>query len=156
MASPTFKARFMFMSGYDDEAAFDRFRRKIDLRPFAPKITAPYMVIAGENDQLSPLAHTEDLFRRITAPKRLIIFEGANHSVGDAPSVENGEEKNTLIADWLLERIAGKPMQSERVWVDSRGEAHAAAFDSASPNGRGRAPLRSSARVRGTKPKARS
>ena len=145
-ASPTFKARFMFMSGYDDEAAFDRFRKKIDLRPFAPKITAPYMVIAGENDQLSPLAHTEDLFRRITAPKRLIIFEGANHSVGDAPSVENGEEKNTLIADWLLERIAGKPMQSERVWVDSRGEAHAAAFDSPSPNGR----------LKGTKPKARS
>ena len=159
MASPTFKARFMFMSGFEDEAAFDRFRKGIDLRPFAPKIKAPYMVIAGENDQLSPLAHTEDLFRRIKAPKRLVIFEGANHSVGDAPSVENGEEKNTLIADWLLDRIAGKPMQSERVWIDSRGEAHATGFEnkSPSPHGRGRRPLRSSGRVRGTRtPKSKA
>jgi pimeloyl-ACP methyl ester carboxylesterase len=144
-ASPTFKARFMFMSGFTDEDKFDRFAKRIDLRPFAAKITAPYMVIAGENDQLSPLAYTEELFRRITAPKRLVIFEGANHSVGDAPSVENGEEKNTLIADWLLDRLAGKTMRSERVWVDSRGEAHAESFaasDSPSPSGRGRGPLR--------------
>jgi pimeloyl-ACP methyl ester carboxylesterase len=162
MASPTFKARFMFMSGFQDEKKFDRFRKGIDLRPFAPKITAPYLVIAGENDQLSPLAHTEDLFRRIKAPKRLVIFEGANHSVGDAPSVENGEEKNTLIADWLLDRIAGKKMRSERVWVDSRGEAHAAPFESGpvAPrprSGRGRDPLRSNGRVRvrgGERPKS--
>ena len=122
MASPTFKARFMFMSGYDDEAAFDRFCKKIDLRPFAPKIKAPYMVVAGENDQLSPIEHTEELFERITAPKRLVIYEGANHSVADAPSVDNGDEKNSLIADWLLDRIHGKPFQSERVWVTSSGQ----------------------------------
>src|SRR5262249_42806545 len=118
-ASPTFKARFMFMSGFQDEAKFDRFCQKIDLRPFAPKIKAPYMALAGETDQLSPLEHTEDLFRRIAAPKRLVIYEGANHSVADAPSVENGEDKNSLVADWLLDRINGKPFQSERVWIES-------------------------------------
>jgi fermentation-respiration switch protein FrsA (DUF1100 family) len=123
MASPTFKARFMFMSGFTDEAKFDRFCTKIDLRPFAAKIAAPYMIIAGENDQLSPLAHTEELFGLIKAPKRLVVYEGANHSVGDAPSAEHGEEKNTLLADWLLDRLAGKKMVSERVWVDSRGIA---------------------------------
>jgi fermentation-respiration switch protein FrsA (DUF1100 family) len=128
MASPTFKARFMFMSGYDDEAAFDRFCKKIDLRPIAPKIKCPYMVIAGENDQLSPIEHTERLFETITAPKRLVIYEGANHGVGDAPSVENGEEKNTLLADWLLDRIKGKKAKSERVWVDSSGRATAKPF----------------------------
>jgi pimeloyl-ACP methyl ester carboxylesterase len=122
MASPTFKARFMFMSGFEDEAKFDRFCKKIDLRPFAPKLVAPYMVLAGENDQLSPLEHTEALFRRIRAPKRLVIYEGANHSVADAPSVENGEDKNSLLADWLLDRIEGKPFRSERVWIDSSGK----------------------------------
>jgi len=123
MASPTFKARFMFMSGYDDEAAFDRFCKTIDLRPFAPKIKAPYMVVAGENDQLSPIEHTEALFEMMTAPRRLVIYEGANHSVADAPSVDNGDEKNSLIADWLLDRINGKPFPSERVWVTSSGQA---------------------------------
>jgi pimeloyl-ACP methyl ester carboxylesterase len=127
-ASPTFKTRFMFMSNYDDEEAFDRFCKRIDLRPFAPKIAAPYMVIAGEKDQLSPIEHTEALFELITAPKRLVIYEGANHGVGDAPSVANGEEKVTMLADWLLDRIAGKPMVSERVWIDSSGRATATPF----------------------------
>ncbi|MFN4282501.1 MAG: alpha/beta hydrolase [Alphaproteobacteria bacterium] len=122
-ASPTFKARFMFMSGYDDEAAFDKMRQKIDLRPVAPKIKAPYMVVAGENDQLSPIEHTEALFELISAPKRLVIYEGANHSVADAPSVDAGDEKNALIADWLLDRIDGKPFRSERVWVTASGQA---------------------------------
>lgn len=128
MASPTFKARFMFMSGYDDEAAFDRFCQKIDLRPVAPKLVCPYMVIAGENDQLSPIEHTEQLFETITAPKRLVIYEGANHGVGDAPSVAAGEEKNTMLADWLLDRVKGKKAKSERVWIDSSGRATATRF----------------------------
>jgi dipeptidyl aminopeptidase/acylaminoacyl peptidase len=129
MASPTFKARFMLMSGYDDEAAFDRFCERIDLRPFAPRIKAPYMVIAGENDQLSPIGHTEELFALISAPKRLVIYQGANHGVADAPSVTNGEEKVTMLADWLLDRIHGKPVVSERVWVDSSGRATTTQFE---------------------------
>jgi pimeloyl-ACP methyl ester carboxylesterase len=129
LASPTFKARFMFMSGYEDEAAFDAFCQKIDLRPFAPKIVCPYMAIAGENDQLSPIEHTENLFKLIKAPKRLVIYEGANHGVGDSPSTDNGEDKNVLLADWLVDRIAGKPFRSERVWVDLAGRAIATGFD---------------------------
>jgi dienelactone hydrolase len=129
VASPTFKARFMFMSNYRDEAAFDRFCQKIDLRPIARNIKAPYMVIAGENDQLSPIEHTEELFALIKAPKRLVIYEGANHGVGDAPSVTNGEDKVTMLADWLLDRINGKPMTSERVWIDSAGRATATPFE---------------------------
>jgi pimeloyl-ACP methyl ester carboxylesterase len=121
MASPTFKVRFMFMSGIDDEAAFDRFCKKIDLTHYMPKIKCPYMVIVGENEQLSPIDYTEKLYELIKAPKRLVIFEGANHSVAGAPSAENGEDRNTMLADWLLDRIAGKPMKSERSWVDSSG-----------------------------------
>jgi pimeloyl-ACP methyl ester carboxylesterase len=148
MASPTFKARFMFMSGYDDEAAFDRFCKKIDLRPVVPKIKCPYMVIAGENDQLSPIVYTEQLFDLITAPKRLVIYEGANHGVGDAPSADNGEDKNTLLADWLLDRIKGKKAKSERVWIDSSGHATSKPF--AKPAGA------KSARPKVSAPKARA
>jgi dienelactone hydrolase len=128
MASPTFKARFMFMSGFSDEAAFDEFCKGIDLRPVAPRIHCAYMVIAGENDQLSPISHTEELFALITAPRRLVIFEGANHSVGDASSVDNGEEKNAMLADWLIDRMNGKPFASERVWIDSAGRPQTTPF----------------------------
>ena len=123
-ASPTFKIRFMLMSGYEDEQAFDEFCKKIDLRPIAPLIKCPYMVVAGGADQLSPIEHTEHLFTLIKASRKLVIFEGANHGVGEAPSVANGEEKVTMIADWLLDRIKGKSFASERVFIDSTGRAH--------------------------------
>jgi len=116
-------------SGYDDEAAFDRFCERIDLRPSASRIKAPYMVIAGEKDQLSPIEHTEELFALITAPKRLVIYEGANHGVGEAPSAANGEDQVTMLADWLLDRVNGKPAVSERVWIDSAGRARAEPFE---------------------------
>lgn len=122
-ASPTFKARFMFMSGFTDEAAFDGFCQRIDLRPLAPKVVAPYMVIAGENDQLSPVHHTEHLLTLIPAPRRLVIFEGANHGVGDSPSVTFGEDKATLMADWLLDRVEGRDARSERVFFETSGRA---------------------------------
>ena len=120
-ASPTFKMRFMFMSGFDDEEKFDAFCHGIDLRPLAARITFPYMIVAGEKDQLSPIEHTEALLDRIPGPKRLVVFEGANHGVAAAPSVANGEEKVTMIADWLLDRVNGKPFASERWFVESSG-----------------------------------
>jgi pimeloyl-ACP methyl ester carboxylesterase len=86
------------------------------------------MAIAGENDQLSPIEHTEKLFELIQAPKKLVIFEGANHGVADAPSVDNGEDKNAMLADWLIDRLNGKPFVSERVWIDSAGRAQATPF----------------------------
>lgn len=122
-ASPTFKARFMFMSGFTDEEKFDEFCKAIDLRPLAPRIAAPYMVVAGENDQLSPVEHTEELLRLMNVPKRLVIYEGANHGVGDAPSVTLGEDKVTMLADWLRDRVDGKPVRSERVFIESTGRA---------------------------------
>lgn len=128
-ASPTFKARFMFMSGYTDEPAFDDFCTRIDLRPLAARIEAPYMVVAGENDQLSPLHHTEHLLALIKAPKRLVVYEGANHGVGDAPSVSLGEDKFTMIADWLLDRVNGRPARTERVFIEASGRARVEALE---------------------------
>ncbi len=85
-ASPTFKVRFMFMAGYEDEDAFDEFRQEFDLRKVAKDISAPYMIVAGEADQLSPIQHTYDLFELIEAPKRLVVYQDANHSMAAASS----------------------------------------------------------------------
>ena len=127
-ASPTFKVRFMFMAGYEDEDAFDEFCKEFDLRKVAADITAPYMIVAGDADQLSPIHHTLELFDLITAPKRLVLYENANHSVAQASSAELGENRESLVYDWLRERVDGKPCESERVLVDARGEMHATPY----------------------------
>ena len=127
-ASPTFKVRFMFMAGYEDEDAFDEFRQEFDLRKFAKDITAPYMIVAGEVDQLSPIQHTYELFDLIEAPKRLVVYQDANHSMATASSGELGEARDSLVYDWLRDRVDDKPVNSERVMVDSRGHMNATPY----------------------------
>jgi dipeptidyl aminopeptidase/acylaminoacyl peptidase len=127
-ASPTFKVRFMFMAGYEDEDEFDKFRQEFDLSKVAGGITAPYMIVAGEADQLSPIHHTYELFEKITAPKRLVVYQDANHSVANASSAELGESRDSLVYDWLRDRADGKPCVSERVLVDSRGRLNATPY----------------------------
>ncbi|MCZ6447645.1 MAG: alpha/beta hydrolase [Alphaproteobacteria bacterium] len=127
-ASPTFKVRFMFMAGYEDEDAFDEFCKEFDLRKVAAGITAPYMIVAGESDQLSPIHHTLSLFDMITAPKRLVLYEDANHSVAQASSSELGENRESLVYDWLRDRVDAKPCVSEKVLVDSAGKMHATPY----------------------------
>ena len=46
-ASPTFKKRFMFMSGIVDEAEFEKFRKTIDWHGFAGKIKAPFLILTN-------------------------------------------------------------------------------------------------------------
>jgi dipeptidyl aminopeptidase/acylaminoacyl peptidase len=127
-ASPTFKVRFMFMAGYEDEAAFDEFCKEFDLRKVAKDIKAPYMIVAGEADQLSPIQHTYDLFDMIEAPKRLVVFQDANHSLAGAASSALGENRDSLVYDWLRDRADGKPAASEKVMVDNRGVMHATPY----------------------------
>lgn len=121
-ASPTFKVRFMFMAGYEDEDAFDEFRQDFDLRKIVKDLTAPYMIVAGQADHLSPIHHTYELFDMIEAPKRLVVYEDADHGIGNAASAELGESRESLVYDWLRDRVDGKPVTSERVLIDSRGQ----------------------------------
>ncbi len=58
-ASPTFKQRFMYMSNFSDEAAFDEFRKSLSWEGHAERIRIPYLCVTGESDELSPLAFTE-------------------------------------------------------------------------------------------------
>jgi len=124
MASPTFKVRFMFMCGFEDEAKFDTFVQGFDLRKVAAKVKCPYMIVAGEDDQLSPVEHTYKLFEKIKAPRRLVVYESANHSIHGGPAAANGENRETMMFDWMVDRIAGKPMKSELWYIDAAGKAN--------------------------------
>ena len=74
-ASPTFKMRFMYMSGITDEAEFDEFRKTHDLG--GPRREDPRAVpLRGRRaDELSPLEHTERLMKALQGPKRLVVYQ---------------------------------------------------------------------------------
>jgi pimeloyl-ACP methyl ester carboxylesterase len=120
-ASPTFKLRFMYMAGYEDEDQFDAFARTLTWEGWAERVRGPYLCVAGEADELSPLIYTERLFDALSVPKQLVVYQDARHSVGGSPSVLLGPAPRTLMADWMVARLAGQPLESERWYVESSG-----------------------------------
>src|SRR6202043_4255321 len=70
-ASPTFKKRFMYMSGITEEAEFDTFRETITWQGHADKIRAPFLCVAGEADELSPIVHSDRLVAALKGPKQM-------------------------------------------------------------------------------------
>jgi dipeptidyl aminopeptidase/acylaminoacyl peptidase len=114
-ASPTFKLNYMYMSGYDDETAFDEFAKTLTLTRIASKITCPYLIVAGEDDELCPIEFVYDLIEEIRGPKVLVVYEGEKHSIRNPRS-------RTLIVDWLADRLAGKPFKPEKIYVELSGK----------------------------------
>lgn len=114
-ASPTFKLNYMYMSGYDDEAAFDEFAKTLTLKDVAPKIRCPYLIVAGEDDDLCPIEFVYQFMQAIPAPKVLVVYEGEKHSI-------RNPRARTLVVDWLTDRLRGKPFQPERIFVEMSGK----------------------------------
>jgi dienelactone hydrolase len=121
-ASPTFKKRFMYMSGITDEDEFDAFRKTITWEGHAEKIRVPYLCVAGEAEELSPLEHSERLMAALNGPKQMVVYQESRHSVGNVPAANLGPFPPILLADWLADRLAGKPFISERWYVAGSGE----------------------------------
>ena len=120
-ASPTFKKRFMWMSNFTDEPKFDEFAKTLTWEGHIEKIRTPYLVVAGEADELSPLEHTERMVRAMSGPRQLVIYADSRHSVGNVPAANLGPFPPTLVADWLVARLNGKPVSSERWFVEATG-----------------------------------
>lgn len=124
MASPTFKLRFMYMSGYEDEDDFDKFAETLTLEGVGEQIKCPYLVIAGEDDDLSPIEYTYELLEKIKSPKELLLYQGERHGLRSTTSSALGPNPSVYIADWIKDRLDGKPMESKHILVDLMGQTH--------------------------------
>jgi hypothetical protein len=82
----------------------------------------PYLCVTGECDELSPLEHSEALVKALKGQKQLVIYQESRHSVGNVPAANLGPFPPVLVADWLADRLAGKPMASERWFVRANGQ----------------------------------
>jgi dienelactone hydrolase len=120
-ASPTFKKRFMFMSGITDEREFDEFRKTIDWNGYAQKIKGAYIVACGEYDQLCPLEYTDAFMKALDGPKQLLVYQGGNHSILFTPATKNGPEPRDYLAAWIAARLEDKPLTSERWFIEADG-----------------------------------
>jgi dienelactone hydrolase len=126
--TPTFKARFMAMAGFTDEAVFDAFARRWTLAPLAPRIRAPYLVLAGEDDELSPIRHTYDVLAAVLGPRQLVLYRGEKHSIGGGPAARLGPNALDLAADWFVDRFAGREPAETATLVETSGAAETVAL----------------------------
>ena len=129
MSSPSFKMRFMYMAGFDNEAKFDKFKRGFTLMPVAPKIKCPVLIQAGEDDELSPVEFSDELVARIRTPRKYVIYEGERHAIGGGTAAYLGENWFTMLADWCRDRIDGKPAPDERVHINALGQQTVTRFN---------------------------
>ena len=123
MASPSFKARYMWMSGLEhDEATFDEMVQRIDLRPYITEMKSPWLVVAGDEDELSPIEHSYQLARDCPAPAPMLVYQQGRHALSlPTPSVALGPNWLTYSSDWLHDRVSGVPAQDRVDYVLSTG-----------------------------------
>lgn len=121
-ASPTFRTRFSYMVNAKDDAEVDRVRRRITTHGLSERIACPYLIVGGEDDQLSDIGDTVDHMNRVTAPKTLIIYQGEDHGLHSARSGQLGPEAFSTAADWLQDRARGKNEASSFSVVDMTGK----------------------------------
>lgn len=121
-ASPTFKARHMWMAGLaDDEDSFDRMVTAYDLRPLIKDLRVPWLVVGGDADELSPVDWVYELAAACPAPNSLLIYQGARHSLTESMAPVLGPPWRSEIADWLADRVAGQQARDEYRYVTGMG-----------------------------------
>ena len=68
------------------------------------------------------------MFKQLKAPKQLVVYADSRHSVGGVSSANLGPSPAGLVADWMAARLAGKPMTSEKWFVDGTGRVNRSQF----------------------------
>ena len=121
-ASPTYKKRMMYMTGYQSEAEFDEFAKSLTWEGQTHKLAIPYLCVAGEAEELSPLHHAERMLGTLAGPKLYVVYQESRHAVGFVPSANLGPYPPTMLADWMVDRLAGKPFVSEKWYIKSSGQ----------------------------------
>jgi cephalosporin-C deacetylase-like acetyl esterase len=120
-AQPTFKANYMFMTGYTDEEKFDReIASKMPLGDLVTKISCPMLVGIGEFDELTRLEQAIESYERVRAPKELRVYENEFHPLGGVAA-----EIFRYGADWIERVFAGdlsEPGRDARYFMQRNGD----------------------------------
>jgi dipeptidyl aminopeptidase/acylaminoacyl peptidase len=116
-SSPRFKQVFMYMAGIHDEDEFDRMAERMTTAEYAPRVTCPFLIVAGEYDPLSPLEDVEETFENLRGPKELWVLENEFHVISRAHSHFGSVLAYNFLADWLKDALDGKVPNGQRRYV---------------------------------------
>ncbi len=97
-AQPNFKRIYMYMTNIYDEDAFDKYADEMDANFFASgeKLECPYLLVAGEMDELTPPEDVHAWLDRLNCPRELWMYQDVFHPMGEvAGDIYPG------IADWI-------------------------------------------------------
>lgn len=119
-AQPSFKNNYLYMSGYEDEAAFDReLKSTLPLGDLVSAITRPVLVGIGEFDELTSIEQALVAYEKITAPKEMRVYEDEFHPLGGVAA-----EVFAFSAEWIVQALDGRfdePGRDERHFVHRDG-----------------------------------
>jgi uncharacterized protein len=68
----------------------------------AERITAPTLIVQGEEDEFVPLHQSQQLFDALRGPKRLDLLPGADHQFTRS---DDFRTMTTSIAEWLVQHV---------------------------------------------------
>ena len=109
-ADISIEEKFKFSPPFRPVAHLDDINQAIEL---LLKAERP-IIVAGGDDDLSPIDHSYKLYDEITAPKTLVVYKNELHGVSDNLDVR------ALMADWMTDRFADKPLVSRCIHRDCR------------------------------------
>jgi dienelactone hydrolase len=124
MQSPTFAARFMYMTGTTSDTELQAVAERMTVAGLGERMTMPSLVIAGEDDPLTDPAETFRHVDSIAGPKELLFYTAEDHAPLTRGSGQLGPAVNLYPADWLADRARGVPLTSQLITVDSLGRSH--------------------------------
>jgi dienelactone hydrolase len=118
-AQPSFMAGLMFMTGISDPSAIQDLSKQMLLDDIAPKVTVPYLIVTGENDELTTIDSTIDVYNRLRGPKELWIYQHEFHPIGP-----QSDEWINASLDWLGAAMSGKfkAGHEQRTFITKGGE----------------------------------
>lgn len=115
-AQPNFRRIFMEMANINDEDKFDKYCDKIDkqLIKRAKQIYFPYLMVAGEMDELCPPEQTIGFIQENIPHGEVWMYEDCFHVMGEVCGNIYGP-----IADWARHVVDGhwKPKEETIMWV---------------------------------------
>jgi cephalosporin-C deacetylase-like acetyl esterase len=119
-AQPSFKNNYLYMSGYEEEAAFDReVKAAMPLGDLLSGIRRPVLVGVGEFDELTPVERALAAYEKISAPKEMRVYEDEFHPLGGVAA-----EMFSFSAEWIVRALDGdfdEPGRDERYFVHRDG-----------------------------------
>jgi pimeloyl-ACP methyl ester carboxylesterase len=118
-AQPSFVANLMSMTGLGSYEEISEFAGKMSLKDRVGKIQIPYLIVTGENDELTTLEGTREIYDLLPGPKELWVYQREFHPIGPPAN-----EWLNASMDWLQKAIDGKIEKGWRyqVFITKDGE----------------------------------